>query len=218
MRLNKLGATLGLGVATMNLNEMNNRLQELGIGSLEEDQNWYNFSIYIEFNSGFGISMDISGGISLESELYNPDTWITLKALSFGPTLYYPFVKTNRIRLSVLGELRTYDMKFEYNANANAIPDLNNLLTNPAANSNTVILESTSTDAVTLGARFQYRLGKKENLKPREYSLGIDIGYNYGFGSVAWHEIRSKYAINDMPAIKPDNFYFNFTFTALLIR
>jgi len=117
-----------------------------------------------------------------------------------------------------VGGLRDTDMSFEYNANTNASPGFNDLLANLAANSNAIVLESISTESAIFGARFQYRLGKKENLKPREYSIGIDSGYNYSFDAVSWHEPRSKNIIRDMPAIKPDNFYLNFTFSALLIR
>jgi len=216
--LRSIGATLGIGATDMNLNEINDHLQVLGIGRLDNMLSAYNFSIYTGFNGGFGLSIDVNGAISLGSELYNSNSWITLKTFSFGPTFYYPLFTTNRIRLMAVGGLRDNDMSFEYNANTNASPGFDNLLANPAANSNAIILESISTESATFGARFQYRLGKKENLKPREYSIGIDSGYNYSFDAIAWREPGSKNIIRDMPAIKPDHFYLNFTFSALLLR
>ncbi len=68
------------------------------------------------------------------------------------------------------------------------------------------------------GARFQYRLGKKESLKLREYSLGIDSGYNYSFETVPWSEPLSKHVIRSMPSVKTDYFYLNLTFSANLLR
>ncbi len=215
--VSKVGATVGFGVADMNLAAMNARLQELEIGRLEEMLTNINFSVFAGLHNGMYISMDGNFGIALESVYYSPNAWITLKTFSFGPTVYYPLITTNRLRVFALGGFRSNDMRFEYNRNTNASPDLNDLLTTPSSSS-TVVLENVSNESLTLGGRFQYRLGKKENLKAREYSIGIDSGYNHAFSAALWREARSNYPVQNMPAIKADHFYLNFTFSAALIR
>lgn len=216
--LRNIGATFGFGTADMNLSEMNGRLQALEVGRLDDMLTAFNFSIYTDFEAGFGFSLDVSGGTSFVSELYDTNTMMHFGTFTFGPTMYYSLLKTNRIRLMALGGLRTNDMSFKYNAKVSASPDFDDLLANPAANSNVVALQSTSTESAIFGARFQYRLGKKENLTLTAYSIGLDTGYNYGFETVAWREPQSNYIVRDMPAIKPDYFYLNFTFSALLKR
>ncbi|WP_162056543.1 hypothetical protein [Pontibacter pamirensis] len=88
-----------------------------------------NFSIYADFKGGFGLSADVSGGSSLGGkEEYSPDAMINLNSFSFGPTMYYSFLTTNRIRLMALGGLRMNEMRFTYNANAFISPDFDDLL------------------------------------------------------------------------------------------
>ncbi|WP_347157438.1 hypothetical protein [Pontibacter chitinilyticus] len=144
---------------------------------------------------------------------------LKLNTFSAGSTLYYSLLTTNRVQLMALAGLRINDMRFTYNSNTGGAPAFNDLFTNPAANSRAVVLQtSTGAESATFGARFQYRLGKKENLKAREYRLGIDSGYSYCFDDVTWQEPQSKTMVRDMPAVKPDHFYLNFTFSALLLR
>lgn len=217
--LRNIGATFGFGVADINLNEMNSRLQALGIGQLDDELSVLNFSIYAGFKGGFGLSADINWGTSLGGKVYDTNYRINFDIFSVGPTMYYSLLTTNRVRLMALGGLRMSDMSFRYNFDTGASPGFDDLLTNPSASSNFIIIKNgIGAESATFGARFQYRLGKKENLKPREYSLGIDTGYNYSFDAVPWSEPQSKHIIRDMPAIKPYYFYLNFTFSALLIR
>ena len=221
LRLHSIGATFGFGVADMNMSRLNSRLQALGIDQFYDQLAIFNLSVYAGFRGRFGLSVDISGGSSLGGkEEYSPDAHINFNTFSFGPTLYYSLLTTNRVRLMALGGLRMSDMNFKYNANAFASPDFDDLLAAPPASSNNVVIMRTAipAESATLGARFQYRLGKKENLKPREYSLGIDSGYNYSFETVPWSEPLSKQIIRDMPAVKTDHFYMNFTFSAYLLR
>lgn len=218
--LRNIGATFGFGTANVNLHEMNNSLQELRVGQLDDKLTTLHFSIYAGFKGGFGLSADINFGTSLGGrEVYNTNAAINLNTFSFGPTLYYSLLTTNRVRLMALAGLRMNSMSFKYNANTLASPDFEDLLANPAASGSVKVMRtSIPARSATLGARLQYRLGKKENLKSREYSLGIDSGYNHSFDAVPWSEPLSKTIIRGMPAIKPNHFYLNFTFSALLIR
>lgn len=221
VRLHRIGATLGFGVADMNMNTLNTRLQALDIDQFYDQLAVYNVSIYAGFREGIGISMDISGGSSLGGkDEYSPDANVNFNTFTFGPTLYYSLLTTNRIHLMALGGMRINDMSFKYNADSYASTDFDALLTAPSASSNHVVAIRTAfpAESAIFGARLQYRLGKKENLKPREYSLGIDTGYNYGFETVPWSEPLSRQIIRDMPAIKTDHFYMNFTFSAYLLR
>ncbi|WP_347157439.1 hypothetical protein [Pontibacter chitinilyticus] len=62
--LRSLGATIGAGVADMNLKALNSRLQVLEIGQLDGTLSVINLSVYAGFNGGFGLSADVNLGTS----------------------------------------------------------------------------------------------------------------------------------------------------------
>lgn len=217
--LRKVGLTFGFGVADMNLSQMNNRLQELEIGKLEEVLTNFEFGLYSEIYGGIGASFNISIGKALESIAYSQNAMIGLSTLAVGANFHISLLHTNRFRLQVLGGPRFNDMRFEYNMDTNTAPDLDDLLINPSGNSHAIVLESVSAnESAVVGARFQYRVGKKERLKQHEVSLGIDSGYNFSIGEVRWRDPYSKVPVQNMPSIRPDHFYLNFTISANLLR
>lgn len=198
---------------------MNNHLQELEIGKLEEMLTNFEFGLYSEIYGGIGASFNVSIGEALESIAYDSKAMLGLSTLSIGTNLHYSLLNTNRVRLQVLGGPRFNDMRFTYNNNINTAPTLDDILVNPSGSSNTISLESVSENkSAVVGARFQYRLGKKKHLKQHELSLGIDSGYNFSFGETRWRESYSKVPVQNMPSIKPDHFYLNFTISANLLR
>lgn len=217
--LSKIGATFGIGAANLNLKDINNRLQELEIGQLEASLTTLNLSMYSEIHGGLGASFSVGTGVSFDSFTSDPKAFLNLKMLTIGVSLHYALLSTNRIRIHVLGGPRFNDMRLTYNTNTSASPDLNGLFTNPSANSNSIVLESVPNgEAAVAGASFQYRTGRKENVKQREYTVGIDTGYNFNFGDTPWREVHSKAIVQNMPVIRPDHFYLNFTFSAFLLR
>ncbi|RDV14644.1 hypothetical protein DXT99_13325 [Pontibacter diazotrophicus] len=219
--LSKIGATFGLGAANMNLKAINSRLQALEIGKLEESSTTFNLSLYSEIYGGLGASFDVSSGYSFDSFAADPHAFLRLTMLSFGANIHLSLLNTNRFQLQAFGGPRFNDMRLTYNTDTRASPDFDDLLTTPSANSSSVALESVSLDEIAnVGVRFQYRLGRKENLKTRGYTLalGIDSGYNFSFSDTPWREVHSQRTVQNMPAIEPDNFYLNFTFSAYLLR
>jgi hypothetical protein len=213
--LNKVGVDFELGGAELNVTSLNNRLAELEIGKLEDVAGTYHGSFSLENYYGLGISFELAVGVFMNNVVFKPNTFLGLNTFSFGPSVYFPLVRTNRFRLLILGGIRSTELNFSYNANTMASPGFNALLNNPGANSNVFELYSTSNHLASFGAKVQYRIGKKENIKPVEYRLGLGSGYGYSFRTNPWRETGSKNVVAGMPVLKPDNFYLNLNISVL---
>lgn len=196
----------------MKLEVLNQRLAELQIGSLDPILASRTVSLY-GGHGNLGVSMDVHFGTAFENELFNPESYINLNIFSLGGTFYAPLLQYKRLDGQVLLGFRFTNINFEYNGNTNAATNFNSLLSNPAANAGFVRLTNTGNECLSGGARFQYRLGKKENGKPWEYKLGFDSGYIYGFRTGFWVEPGSRHPVPDMPKTRPDHFYFLLTFS-----
>jgi hypothetical protein len=208
----KIGFSAGLGTGEMKVDALNQRLAELQIGRVDPILASRTISLY-GVSGNLGVSMDVNLGTAFENELFNPDSYLSFETFSLGVTFYAPLLQYKRFNVQVLLGFRFTNMSFEYNGNTNAATNFSSLLSNPAGNSSFVRLRNNNNECFSGGARFQYRLGKKENGKPREYKLGFDSGYIYGFRTGFWVEPGSRHPVPDMPKTRPDHFYFLLTFS-----
>lgn len=209
---NKIGFSAGIGTGELKLDELNQRLAELQIGRVDPVLASRTISLYGGLRN-LGVSMDVNLGTAFENEFYNPDSYFNFETFSLGMALYAPLLQYKRFDVQVLLGFRFTNMSFEYNGKTNTPANFNSLLSNPAGNASFVRLLNTKNECFSGGARFQYRLGKKENVKPREYKIGFDTGYIYAFRTGFWVEPGSKHLVPDMPKTRPDHFYVHLTFS-----
>lgn len=209
-----LGYDIGIGVGQMHLDSINHRLQELQVGQILDVLVNAQFNFYIESEQGAGLSLSGNWGIAV-SDVYKQNTYLDFNTLGFGVTGYIPLLYSNRIGFWATGGIRTNIMHLDYNYNRVASANFNNLFTSPAANTNTFSLISSGNQLASFGAKFQYRLWRKEKLKPYEIRFGINSDYNYSYQQNPWREIRSRSLITDMPNISPNNFSFVLTASIL---
>jgi hypothetical protein len=137
---------------------------------------------------------------------------MSLQTYSLGGTVYLPAYKSNRFNLLGIAGFRFTNLNFEYNPNKQATTNFGTLFSNPPANPGVVHLTSRANEDLNLGGRFQYRLGKKENLKSSSYRFGFDTGYIYNINRSSWAQAGSYNPLPGMPQVKLDNIYFHLTF------
>jgi hypothetical protein len=215
--LEKIGLTAGVGMNILDLKRLNQRLEELGIGKVDE----FLATQSLELNTGnddIAFAVDVNVGTAFENTLVNPDsTSLNFGSFSLGMRVYKSLLRSKRLNLLAALGFRFTDLWFEYTVNTHFPAGFNTVLSNPAG-SNTVRLRTTENICVPLGGRFQYLLGKQPNRKGREYLIGIDTGYVLSVIYNDWRRAGSGGVVQDMPETKPGNFYFYLTFTGLLKR
>ncbi|PSR52569.1 hypothetical protein AHMF7605_03025 [Adhaeribacter arboris] len=211
--LTKIGLNIGAGTSDMKLNQLNKRLADMNIGWLDPTLSIVNTSIYAEIKKVIGISIDFGVGISQDGKLNRLNSYLSFTTFSFGPSIYVPLYRSNRIFLWATGGVRSVDMTLKYNAIRNNAVNFNSLLSNPGANSNSFHVTSGLNQNAQFGGRFQFRLEKGYQEKSPDFRLGLDAGYAYCYRFYPWHETGSNAPIVNMPEVKPDNFYFNLNFS-----
>ena len=211
--ITKIGFDIGVGTSEMNLQELNQRLADAKIGWLDELLTTFNVNVYAELKNAVGVSMDYSLGVSQDGKMYQLNTFLNFTTSSFGPTVYVPLFRTKRIFLWATGGLRSVRMNLKYNAVQNNAANFNLLLNNPGANSSSFHIYSGLNENALFGGRFQFRFEKGYQERSPDFRVGIDAGYAHCFRYSPWSEIGSKQIIANMPAVRPDNVYFNINFS-----
>lgn len=204
-RLNQIGFTLGLGSNKLKLNELNQRLADLQIGTLDPSLVAFNASLHGVFNQGYEVSMDLNaGGTSVEKLNY----FLRLRTFSLGFTFYRSLLQTNRFNVLIALGYRMTDINLGYNVSARNAANFDSLFT-PAANSANFRIASQSNQAAPVGIRFQYRLHKlyPDGLGKTDSRVGFDAGYNYSIGAEPWFDAGNGRAVANMPTVRPDYFY-----------
>lgn len=208
--IKKIGFDQSSGTSEMKLNNLNNRLKELGIGQVDDILGTYSLNLYVETVKQIGVALGFSFGVSMENKTYVPNTSLDFNTFTFGPTVYLPVYQINRLNFILITGLRTSILNFNYNNNNLASPDFNSLLKNPQANRYAFHLRSITNDCFSLGGRFQFRFGKKDPQK-QQFRVGFDSGYMHAFKTYPWYEPSSKVVVTNMPTVTPDNLYLNLT-------
>lgn len=194
------------------MRELNTFLKDRQIGSIYPELIPRTLSLYLAGKKGAKISYDLTFGESFEYTMDRPNVYLHLETVSAGMTFYKSLLQSNRIEVLFLGGFRFTSLEFDYNENTNVASSFDTLVSNPSGNASVVNLKSASED-LHVGGRFQYRLGKKENLKPREYRIGIDSGYVYSFRNGPWWQAGNKLPVPAMPRVESDHFYLQLTFS-----
>jgi hypothetical protein len=211
--IKEIGFSVGLGSNELNLKELNEYLEGHQIGKIDNELASRTLSLYLASTNGFKATMDINAGTSFENTMFKPNAFLYLTTYSLGATFYKSLLHTNRFEILLLGGFRFTNIDFEYNGNTNAGSSFDSLVSNPSGNASMFHLTSDANQDLNMGGRFQYRLGKKENIKSREYRIGFDSGYIYNFKNSNWGQVGSSLPTPAMPKIKSDNFYFHLTFS-----
>lgn len=203
-RLNQIGFTFGAGSNRMKLNELNQRLADLQIATLEPELGAIAVSLHGRFTQGFEASMDVNIGFE---GVRKQNAALDLLTSSFGGTFYRSLLQTNRFHILFALGYRMTNMRLEYNADRAAPTNFTGLFAPPSNAIDFRILSQTN-HCVPIGARFQYRLRKQEPAGAGEGRVGFDVGYNYGVRTSPWSKAGSYNAIANMPTVKPDHIYF----------
>jgi len=211
-----MGFEYGFGVASIQLNEINQRLEELQIGQLTNLQANIPLHLYFEGANGLGVSFDVHASISPQNEVYKRNTNLDFYTMGFGATVHIPIIYSNRVGVWATGGIRSNSMYFQYNYNTNSSANFANLLTNPATDNHSINLISSANEMAAFGGKFQYRFWRKDKMKNHEIRVGVNSEYNYPLSQGPWRERSSKAVITDMPNINPKNLSFNLTLTLLL--
>ena len=196
----------------MKLGALNQVLANLQIGKVDPLLASRTISLYGGYGK-LGVSMDAHFGTAFENVYNEPNAYLSLEVFSFGGTFFAPLFQYRSFAAKVLWGFNFTDMSFEYNGETRAAPGFGSLLSNPAGASSFVRLRNTGSECLNGGGRVEYRLGKRENLKPREYRIGLDAGYVYAFRTGVWSVPGSKVPAPGMPRVKPDHFYVHLTFS-----
>jgi len=211
--LNEIGFILGIGTSDLDLRDLNKHLEVLQIGKVDNVLVSRTISLYMSGKNNFKATMDVNVGTAIDNLIIKPEADITFNTFSLGLSLYKSLFRTNRVEILLLGGFRFTNINFEYNANTISAANFDSLLSDPTVNASTIHLASVNNSDANIGGRFQFRLGKKENQKPREYRIGFDSGYIYGFRNSPWRHVGGRLAVPAMPKIKSDNVYFHLTFS-----
>jgi hypothetical protein len=215
--LEKIGITAGAGVNVLNLKGLNQRLEALQIGKVDEFLAARSLELYTG-NDDVAFAIDVNVGTAFENTLANPDsTSLNFGSFSLGIRVYRSLLRIRRVSLLATLGFRFTDLWFEYTVNTHFPTGFNTVLSNTTG-SNSVWLRNTENICVPLGGRFQYLLGKQPNRKGREYLIGIDTGYVFNAISNDWRRAGSGGIVQDMPVTRPGNFYFYLTFSGFLKR
>jgi len=144
--------------------------------------------------------------------MYNPESFMSFGLFSMGLSYHEPLYQSNRFKWLFLLGIRTTQLELNYNPGGNKSQNFNTLFQAQQPSLTSFRIFSDDNLCIPAGIRFQYRLGKKENLHWGGYLIGLESGYKYYFRTTPWREIGGRNFITNMPAVKPDNFYFHLTF------
>ncbi len=211
--IKEIGFSVGVGASYQDLKDFNKRLENLHIGKVDDVFASRTLSLYLAGKKDFKATMDVNVGTAFENSTMQRNAYLHLETFSIGFSLYKSILHTNRFEILVMCGFRFTSMTFEYNANTNSAVPFDSILSNSTSNASMVHLTSNANESLLVGGRFQYRLGEKENLKPREYKIGFDSGYIYSFRNSTWGQFGSSLPVSGIPKIKSDNFYFHLTFS-----
>lgn len=211
--IKEIGFSVGIGSNELNLKELNKYLEAHQIGRIDNQLGSRTLSLYLAGKKGFKGTIDINMSTSFENTMFKPNAFLYLNTTSVGSTFYTSLLHTNRFEILFLGGFRFTNIDFEFNGNTKSGSSFDSLVSNPSVNASMFHLTSNVNEDINIGGRFQYRLGKKENLKPREYRIGFDSGYIYNFRNSDWGQLGSNLPTPAMPKIKSDSFYFHLTFS-----